>query len=241
MEREAKKVPGTLLTRYPVDSNQFAIEASSACASISFMAAYLMTFCDTSKAAIQMDWEADVLGIGKLLWDGWKVKPRKDTRQSLSDILTISGMDRFLTRMGARTEVCGPVFTMSGDNYSDRVSFLTTPEMTSDIIMNTIMVRLGDALNKMQTIAGKDGHATAMIFHGSITISAYAHRGEFVVYDSHGTGSPKGTSSLFFCRSVPQTKGLIRTIFSSAVTDVGAENYYIMCIFDSPSYQKEEW
>lgn len=234
----------TVFKQFYVHSNQFVIGGYNACASISFMAAYMMTFCSTVDEVLnKINWEDDVLGIGKMLWDGWKDKPssrKQDTRQSLSDIISIPGMERFLPRMGPRTEVCGPAFNISSEEYQMLISAWLSPEMTEDMIRDSIVVRLGEALTKMKTIAGEERHSTAVIFYGAVTISAFADIHNFVIYDSHGFGSPSGKSSLFLCHSISHAKGIIRTIFNCAKPSPPMENYYNMCIFSSPFYYKQE-
>jgi len=146
-----------------------------------------------------------------------------------------------LPLMGPRTEVCGPAFAISEEEYEDRIHRWLSKDMTVEMIRDTIVVRLGDALNKMKLLAQDDRHTTAVIFYGSITISAYADAHTFVIYDSHGIGAPKGKSVLFMCDSTNDAKGIIRTIFNSVRSSAPLENYYNMCIFASPSYHKPDW
>ena len=245
------KMPGVL--RYIVNDNQFSIGADTACASIAFQGVFFMTFAPTPTEVIEgVKWEKDVLGIGKIFWNGWKkdVSTTDETFQNLTDIVNIPGVEPFLRRMGKRTELRGPMFTIPPDEHNRMVFHLMTKEMSEQMVRETLYVRLEESLQQMQNIAIKTqkeneevcGHTTAIIFHGGLTLSLYSHSdGTFIVYDSHGIRSPRGKSSLFRCPSVSATKGIIRGLMSTGPSSspTGPSNYYNICIFASPLYQKE--
>lgn len=236
---------------YIVHGNQFEGEnGGAACASISFEAAYFMTFANTPKEVVHnIRWETDVLHIGKMLWKGWvRDKYRKDDHfLSLTDIIAIPGLETYLQRMGERTELCGPLFSVSDEEYARKVLQHTDKDTDAIMVMTSIMVRFEDALIRMQAIAldrgeGRNGHTTAILFYRHISISLYAHAdGTFVVYDSHGIGLDEELSQLYVCTNRLEAKGIVRGLMHVAGSSlrpeeasIFPENFYVICIFSSP-------
>ncbi len=205
---------------YTVNGNQWSVGGLEACASVSFQATWFMTFADDIPSVIdKVEWENHVLVFGERLWRSWRLGVRRrDNCQSLSDIMDIPNMNRCLEHMGPRTEFYGPLHIISDREYADKVRTLITKEMPAAEVRRLIMVKLTDALRTMTTKARQPGqtHSVAMIFSSGATISVYAHHaGEFVIYDSHGTYSMGGKSSLFRCSDVGTARDMIRTIMSS--------------------------
>ncbi len=235
---------------YTVNGNQWSVGGLAACASVSFEATWFMTFADDIPSVIdKVKWESHVLKFGERLWRSWRSGVRRrDNCQSLSDIMDIPNMNRCLERMGPRTEFYGPLHIISDREYADKVRTLITKEMPATEVRRLIMVKLADALNTMTEKARqpRQTHSVAMIFSSGATISVYAHHaGEFVIYDSHGTYSMAGKSSLFRCSDVESVRAMIRTIMSSfhkaslrrtwedTLGAWSANTAYNICIFSS--------
>ena len=77
-------------------------------------------------------------------------------------------------------------------------------ETTMKEVASAIVVKLYKALSVFYDMGirkqkGEENRATAMIFSGNKTISAFSAEKSIILYDSHGWGAKHGKSSLIQC------------------------------------------